>query len=155
MINLCHKNIKFAALAVLTAMLALVGCDKLIPKKDDPVSALLGTWELTTTMVYYGESIANPDSSVELPDVGDQTVLTFSDDSTGIEVSVAGGRSTTISFDYVATDNDLTLTFTGNVFLVESVIDYAITGEVMTFTKHVPESIDILEKWVVRRFIKI
>ncbi len=155
MINLCHKNIKFAALAVLTAMLALVGCDELIPKKDDPVSALLGTWELDSTTVYYGASIAHSDSSVELPDAGDQTVLTFSDDSTGIEVSVVGGRSTTISFDYVATDNDLTLTFTGNVFLVESVIDYAITGEVMTFTKHVPESIDILEKWVVRRFIKI
>ena len=123
----------FNLLAVLTvaAMFTMVGCDD-NGDDPDPQDALVGSWEMTNAVFYYGSSVANADSSTNMTADFGSFVLTFNADLTGMSVSTEGDSTETDNFTYTATATEITVTEDGET----EVIPYELSGNTLTLTIH-------------------
>lgn len=127
-----HSKKLFNLLAMLTvaAMFVVVGCDD--NGDPDPQDALVGSWKMTSMIVYYGSSVANAGSSVNITADFGSLVLTFNADLTGMSVFTEGDSTETDNFTYTATASDLTITEDGET----EVIPYELSGNTLTLTIH-------------------
>ena len=128
-----HGKKLFNLMAMLTvaAMFVVVGCDD-NGDDPDPQDALVGSWKMTNAVFYYGSSVANPDSSVNITADFGSLVLTFNADLTGKSVFTEGDSTETDNFTYTATASDLTITEDGET----EVIPYELSGNTLTLTIH-------------------
>ncbi len=150
-----QRKILFNLMAMLTvaAMFALVGCDKSSTDPDNPADALVGSWQLTSWVVYYGSSIADPDSSEDRTDRMGPVVLTFNADGTSSQYD--DGREEG-NWTYTATADELILTSTYEGETDVVVILYEISDNTLTLTIHeeANDNYDTPERWIVQTLTK-
>ena len=130
-----HGKKLFNLMAMLTvaAMFTMVGCDD-NGDDPDPQDALVGSWKMTSMIVYYGPSVASADSSDDWTAFIGNSVFTFSSDGTGKDVTVDGDSTETNTWTSSATATEITITEGGET----DVIPYSISGNKLTFTSHEP-----------------
>ena len=148
-----HGKKLFNVMAMLTvaAMFTMVGCDD-NGDDPDPQAAMVGSWKITSFIVYYGSSVANADSSDDLTAFIESWVFTFNSDGTGKDVTIGEDSTETNTFTYSATATGITVTVDGET----EVVPYAISDNTLTFTTHASAlpDFDVPESWTVFKFIK-
>lgn len=154
--NQSKKSFNLMAMLTVAAVFALVGCDDSSTDPDE--DTLVGSWNFTSMMVYYGSSVATADSSEDMTaDADAPTVLTFNDDGTGSDVSKnQAGSDTTNTWTYIATATEITITTTEDGETEDMVLSYVLSGNTLTLTVHEEADIedDWPETWMVLTFAK-
>ncbi len=145
--NQSKKLFNLMAMLTVAAMFALVGCDKNSTDPDNPADALVGTWKATSTMVYYGSSVANADSSEDWTDeLGPDVIIFFYED----------GKTDVESVTYTATADEITFTDnTGDATEVYIVL-YIISDNTLTLTFHEEADAEWYrpEMWILTTYTK-
>ncbi len=154
--NQSKKLFNLMAMLTVAAVFTLVGCDDSSTDPDE--DTLVGSWNFTSMMVYYGSSVASADSSADMTaDAEAPTVLTFSDDGTGSDVSKnEAGSDTTYTWTYTTTATEITITATEDGVPEDMVLSYVLSGNTLTLTIHeeADTEYDEPEMWMVMTFTK-
>ncbi len=127
--------IKLMVTVTAFVMFTLSGCDDSSTDSEDSADALVGTWNLTGMVLYYGSSIANADSTLDLFDEDGIIVLTFNTDSTGSDAFIDyDGTVDTHTWTYTATAYDLTITEPVDDWIDVMVMPYELSGNTLTLS---------------------
>ncbi len=148
-----HSKILFNLIPILTvaAMFAMVGCDD-SSTGPGPENALVGSWKLTSRVIYYGSSVANADSSEDWTPFMGNRVFTFNADGTGQDVRLDEDGTETSRWTYTATTTEITIHGDGE----PEVVTFEVSGNTLTITKHeaAEAGYNDPEAWIVSTLTK-
>ena len=138
------QNKRNSSVLVGATLIALfvVACEKNEPK----VHELVGTWISTSGTIYYGASVASPDSTAPDPFYVDYVfTIVFNEDNTGNTKFSYGEYVDTGEIIWITSGNILVLAKEDGTPESSTPLTYEITGNTLTITDHWDASHDVTE----------